>query len=566
MRAVLGVAEMQDFDSGLIARGVPGVVLMENAGRGAAHILGQKERPRTEGRARPTSVRGSCVRCADDRSLEGTDYLIVCGPGNNGGDGFVVARHLFGRGAHVRVLAVREASSLQGDARAAAESWLAVGGTVEAASPQTIRDFSGAVIVDALLGIGVRGPVDESLADLIVAMNEHPASVVALDVPSGFDADRGAVQEGPRGFVAVRAEQTITFGFIKRGLLTTFGHEYSGRITLANIGVPAHLPGDRPPAAYLTEEKDLSAWLSPRPMTLHKWQAGEVLIIGGSPGMVGAAHLSARAALRAGAGLAVIQTCAEGGRALEQEVLEVMTRPYDPSQVGHLDLGKARAVVLGPGLGRGPQAEEISRLAHRALADDPRRLVVDADGLRLSVGRLHKLRLLRESGVPLILTPHSGEAAALLDTTAARVESDRFGAAQTLADRSQAVVVLKGSRTIIAAPDRPPLVNALGSPCMATAGSGDVLAGILGALLAERPASEVLSVQATQELAALAVGLHGLAGEDFEREFGDSGCLASDLADRIPLVRRRLLGLPDAPPISEPPSSQRRETSAAAEE
>lgn len=562
MRAVLGVAEMQAFDSGLIARGVPGIVLMENAGRGAAHILGQKERPRTEGRARPTSVRGSCVRCADGRSLEGTEYLILCGPGNNGGDGFVVARHLVGRGAKVRVLAVREVSSLQGDARIAAEAWLAVGGTLEPASSQAISEFTGSVIVDALLGTGVRGPVDESLADLIEAINAHPASVVALDVPSGFDADRGCVHEGPRGFVAVRAEQTITFGFIKRGLLTTFGHEYSGRITLANLGVPALPPEDRPPVAYLIEEKDLRAWLSPRPVTLHKWQAGEVLIIGGSPGMVGAAHLCARAALRSGAGLAVIHTCAEGARALEQEVLEVMTRPYDPSQVGHLDLGKARAVVFGPGLGRGPQAEEISRLAHRALADDPRRVVVDADGLRLSVGRLHKLRLLRESGVPLILTPHSGEAAALLDTTAAKVEADRFGAAQTLADRSHAVVVLKGSRTIIAAPDRPPLVNALGSPCMATAGSGDVLAGILGALLAERPAGEVLSVQATQELAALGVGLHGLAGEMFEQELSDSGCLASDLADRIPLVRRRLLGLPEAAQISEPPPSEERGTAA----
>lgn len=164
--------------------------------------------------------------------------------------------------------------------------------------------------------------------------------------------------------------------------------------------------------------------------------------------------------------------------------------------------------------------------------------------------------------MPLILTPHSGEAAALLDTTAAKVEADRFGAAQTLADRSQAVVVLKGSRTIIAAPDRPPLVNALGSPCMATAGSGDVLAGILGALLAERPAGEVLSVQATQELAALGVGLHGLAGEMFEQELSDSGCLASDLADRIPLVRRRLLGLPEAAQISEPPPSEERGTAA----
>lgn len=543
MRAVLGVAEMRAFEAGLIARGIPGILLMENAGRGAAHILGQKERPRTEAPVRRTSVRGSCVRCANDRSLEGATFLIVCGPGNNGGDGFVVGRHLLGRGAEVQLLATREIASLHGDARLAAEAFIAVGGRLEPATVAAIKEFSGGVIVDALLGTGVAGPVDRDLSELILAMNDHEAPIVALDVPSGFDADRGAVHEGSMGFVAVRAEQTITFGFIKRGLLTTFGHEYGGRITLANIGVPPQLVDGQVPAAFLIEESDLRASLSPRSPTIYKGQAGEVLIVGGSPGMVGAAHLCARAALRTGAGMAVIHTSAEGARALEREVLEVMTRPYDESHLGPLELGRARAVVFGPGLGRGPQAEEISRRAHRALQNDPRRLVVDADGLRLSVGRLHKLRLLRESGVALVLTPHAGEAASLLDTTANAVEADRFAAAQALVDRSQAIVVLKGSRTIIAAPDRPPLVSALGSPCMATAGSGDVLAGIIAALLAERPAEERLTVPETQELAALAVGLHGLAGEEFEAEQGDAGALASDFADKIPGVRRRLLGL-----------------------
>lgn len=542
MRSVLGVAEMRAFEAGLMARGIPGIVLMENAGRGAAHILGQRERPRSGPPAPRTSVRGSCVRCADDRSLAGASFLIVCGPGNNGGDGFVVGRHLLGRAAGVRLLSTREIAGLHGDARLAAESFVAVGGKMEPATVAAIESFEGAVIVDALLGTGVSGPVDRDLSTLILAMNQHAASIVALDVPSGFDADRGAVHEGSSGHVAVRAEQTITFGFIKRGLLTTFGHEYGGRITLANIGVPARLVEGQVPAALLLEEEDLRAWVAPRSPTLHKGQAGEVLIIGGSPGMVGAAHLCARAALRAGAGLAVIHTSADGARALEREVLEVMTRPYDESHIGPLEFGKARAVVFGPGLGRGPQAEEISRRAHRALQNDPRRLVVDADGLRLSVGRLHKLRLLRESGVALILTPHAGEAAALLDTTANAVEADRFAAAQALADRSQAIVVLKGSRTLIAAPELPTIVSALGSPCMATAGSGDVLAGIIAALLAEKAEGESLNLRATQELAALAVGLHGLAGEEFEGEQGDAGCLASDLADKIPSVRKRLLG------------------------
>jgi ADP-dependent NAD(P)H-hydrate dehydratase / NAD(P)H-hydrate epimerase len=545
MRPLLSVAEMREWEARLIAAGVPGIVLMENAGRGAAHLIGLQDRPRHEApRSLPTSLQGSCVRCADEKSLAGVEYLIVCGGGNNGGDGYVVGRHLLGRGASVRVLVTKPTSALSGDARIAARAFEAVGGQPEAASSAEIANFSGGILVDALLGTGLRGPVEGELVELILAMNESPAKTVALDVPSGLDVDLGRVHEGPKGRVAVRAAHTVTFGHLKRGLLTTVGHELAGRITLANIGVPSDLGAIFPPAAWLLEEQDIGAALVPRPPTAHKGRAGEVAILGGSPGMMGAVHLSARAALRAGAGLVTLHAERSVAEALDREVLEVMTRGYESLHGGAFAVqpGRAGAIVLGPGLGRSDAALQLYQGALHAAQEGRLPLVIDADGLRLSLGRLPALRTLAESGVPLVLTPHPGEAAHLLECSVAEIEGDRFGAAARLAHKSGAIVVLKGSRTIIAAPDAPPWVSAFGSAALATAGSGDVLAGILGSLIAQDAAAAPDSEPDYAAIVCAAVGLHGLAGELFEAENGNAGGLASDWVELLPRVRARLLG------------------------
>jgi len=534
---------MREWEAQLIRAGVPGIVLMENAGRGAAHILGLKDKPRHEAERAVSGVQGSCIRCADERSLAGVEYLIVCGSGNNGGDGFVVARHLMARGARVRVQATKPTSALRGDAQLAARAFEAVGGQAALASAAEISQFSG-TLVDALLGTGLSGAVEGELAELILAMNESPARKIALDAPSGLDVDLGIVHEGAHGRVAVRAAHTVTFGHLKRGLLTTVGHECSGRITLAHLGVPSELGPISPPAAFLLEAEDVAANLLPRSVTAHKTQLGEVAILGGSPGMMGAVHLAARAALRAGAGLVTLHAERSLALALDREVLEVMTRGYESSHGGAFPVkpGRAGALVLGPGLGRSEEAVQLYQGALHAAQEGRLPLVIDADGLRLSLGRLAALRTLAESGVPLILTPHPGEAAHLLECSIAEVEGDRFGSAARLAHKCGAIVVLKGSRTIIAAPDQPPWVSAFGSAALATAGSGDVLAGILGSLLAQDAAGGRTGEPNYGAIVCAAVGLHGLAGERFEAENGNAGGLASDWIELLPRVRTRLLG------------------------
>jgi ADP-dependent NAD(P)H-hydrate dehydratase / NAD(P)H-hydrate epimerase len=515
---------------------------MENAGRGAAHIIGLAQRPRAEATRPASPTAGTCVRCADEASLRGVGYLIVCGPGNNGGDGFVVARHLYARGAEVTVLGTRRADELTGDASVAARALLAVGVPILPATPESIADFRGSAVIDALLGTGIRGAVANEVALLIEAINASASPKFALDVPSGLDAHWGAVHEGPRGRVAVRASHTITFGHLKRGLLTTAGADYSGRITLAHQGVPSELGSVAPPSAWLLEVADVADALMARSAIAHKGSAGEVAIVGGAPGMVGAAHLAARSALRAGAGVATIHTERETARELDREVLEVMTRAYELSRGGtiRVELGRAHGVVVGPGLGRSDAAGDLYHAALLAAQEGRLPVVLDADGLRLSLGRLPMLRTLSESGVPLVMTPHPGEAAHLLEVTVSEVEGDRFGAATRLAQRSSAIVVLKGPRTIIAAPGEPARVSPFGSAALATAGSGDVLSGIIGALLVQARAAHATERPNYLALVCAAVGLHGMAGELFDAERGNAGCLASDIIELLPRVRAQL--------------------------
>jgi ADP-dependent NAD(P)H-hydrate dehydratase / NAD(P)H-hydrate epimerase len=542
MRPLLSVDEMKEWETRLIEAGVPSLILMENAGRGAAHILGLRDRPRGDSPRMATSTHGSCVRCADESSLKEVRYLIVCGPGKNGGDGFAVARHLLSRGAQVTVLATKAIDELSGDAASMAQALVALGVKIGLARAEAVHEFRGSAIVDALLGTGVKGAVSSEMALVIEAMNASPIVKVALDVPSGLDADFGAIHDGPRGRVAVRASHTITFGHLKRGLLTTLGADYAGRITLAHIGVPANLGPIAPPSAWLLETSDIARALVPRSLVAHKSIVGEVAIVGGAPGMVGAAHLAARAALRAGAGIATIHSERASARELDGEVLEVMTRAYDRTHGGpiRLEFGRARALVLGPGLGRSEVAGDLYHGTLLAAQEQELPVVIDADGLRLSLGRLSMLRTLAESGVALVMTPHAGEAAHLLEVTSAEVEADRFGAAGRLAQRTGAVVVLKGPRTIVAAPRESPRVSPFGSVALATAGSGDVLSGIVGSLIAQARASGSTRGVDDFDLVSAAVALHGMAGELFEHEQGSAGCLASDLIGLLPRVRAEL--------------------------
>jgi NAD(P)H-hydrate epimerase len=481
---------------------VPSLVLMENAGRGAADVI--------ERGLGKTSAR----------------VLVVAGPGNNGGDGFVVARRLLLRGHRVKVLLAGARDRLKGDALANHDAWVGVGGSVGCIDEQKlamVREEVAAsdVVVDALFGTGLDREVKGFLASLIAVMDTAHERVVALDIPSGMDANTGQAHGA-----VLRARETVTFAFSKLGLETSLGAERAGRVTVADIGVPDSLLAAVGASARLLEAADVASWLAPRALATHKGAAGRVVCVAGSAGKTGAALLVARGALRSGAGLVTIATFPEAAASLDQRVLEEMTARIDPDRVEEsLDslLDGVAAVVIGPGLGHGAQARRA--VDHVALKFDGR-VVVDADGLTHLAGRLAELCGAKGR---LVLTPHPGEMARLLGISTGEVEADRFGAVARAVDESGATVLLKGARTLIGTPGGLTVVNPTGTPAMATAGSGDVLSGVLGAHFAalEEPA----------HAAYVAAYLHGLSGELWVKAHGsDRGLIAHELADGIPLA------------------------------
>jgi len=504
---VLSRAQMRAFDTHAIETcKVPSLVLMENAGRGAADVI---ERETLGGRA------------------EGKRVVIVCGSGNNGGDGFVVGRHLLARGARVEAWLAGDTAKLTEDCRANHEAFSGLGGRVAIVKPQALDPLrvalAGAdVVVDALFGTGLDRPIGALFAGVVGFVNDARARKVALDVPSGMNADTGVIMG-----TAVRAELTITFAHLKLGHLTGQGASLSGAVRVVDIGVPASLRADH--AAGLTEARDVRALLLARPVDSHKYRAGHVAVLAGSRGKVGAALLAAHGALRGGAGAATIMTWADAASAIQARVVEVMTAQLedDAPLADQLDtlLDHKRAVVIGPGFGTGERAREA--VTH-VLATYKGPIVADADALSMHAGALEDFA--KASG-HIILTPHAGELAKLLGTTAEEVDNDRFTAARTAAAKARAVVVLKGPYSVIAAPDGRVVVNPTGNPALATAGSGDVLAGLTGALACSLPPFEA---------AWCAAYLHGAAGDAWKARNGDRGLLASAIADEVPPVLRDL--------------------------
>ncbi len=491
MIALLNRAESRVVDAHAIERGVPGVVLMENAGRGAADVVSSRMRERGAARV-----------------------LVVCGVGNNGGDGFVVARHLRIAGFDVRAWLAGDRARVSSDARLALDMWVGIGGVVEAGEAPALADAleSVEVAVDALFGTGLDRPIAGEFAEAVACFHGLSEStlVISLDLPSGVDADTGAALGH-----TVRAHHTITFGAHKRGLLTPHGSRHAGSVTLVHIGVPMPKVLE---SAQLLEPSDLSRWLHPRASDVHKTQVGHVGVIAGRSGTTGAALLSARGAMRAGAGLATILSFPETIGALQGHIIEMMTRtvvtPITSSDVRE-HLRGFKSIVLGPGLGLDASAAQLIDVACDE-SDVP--LVLDADALT----RFAVTRSIRDPE-RVVLTPHPGEAARLLGITAAEVEQDRFAAASALVERTACTVVLKGAHTLVAAPGRPIVASPYAASVLATAGSGDVLAGIIAALALELPVFDA---------ACAGVLLHARAGIRWVR---DRGVLAHEIADAASL-------------------------------
>jgi ADP-dependent NAD(P)H-hydrate dehydratase / NAD(P)H-hydrate epimerase len=485
--AVYSVADIREIERRAIEeRGVAGYELMKRAGAAAAAWL----------RTRWPATRR---------------VVVVCGLGNNAGDGFVVARLARSAGFDVRVLLVATPDRLKGDAARAAADYQAAGGAFESFDSDALADAD--VIVDALLGTGLDRLVTGEFLAAIEAMNSAGVPILSLDVPSGLDADCG----WPRGD-AVRATATMTFIGLKQGLYLGGGVDFTGALVCAGLDLPADVFAGLPARLTRLGASDLERALPPRPRSAHKGLNGRLLLVGGGPGMAGAIRLAAEAALRVGAGLVYVATTPDNVGVVLAGRPEIIARGV--TTVAELDalVALADAAVLGPGLGQTAWA----RTLWRRTLETSLPLVVDADALNLLAAEPSQ----RSNWV---LTPHPGEAARLLGLAGpALVQQDRLQATRDLARRYGAVAVLKGAHTLIATPadDEAVYVCDRGNPGMATAGMGDVLAGVLGSLLVQTRAL-VGSVRA-------GVLLHALAGDSAATP-GERGTLAADL---LPELRR----------------------------
>lgn len=398
----------------------------------------------------------------------GKSVLICAGPGNNGGDAFVVARHLKEWWFNVQVVFSGDEGRLSDDARQALHAWRAAGGATRADLPGA-SDWG--LVVDGLFGIGLERDVSGRYADWIAAINRMAAPVLALDTPSGLHSDSGRIMGS-----AVRADHTVTFIALKPGLLTLDGPDHCGQLHLATLELDSQ--ATQPARGFLIGEAVLKTVLAPRRRNTHKGDYGSVGVIGGDYGMVGAAFLAARAALKLGAGRVYLGLIARDTSGIDPEQLELMVRSADEL----LKLGHLNCLAVGPGLGQAPDAAFYLGIALETSLP----LVLDADALNLIGADPALANQARSRSAATILTPHPAEAARLLGVTTREVQRDRVGTALTLAASLNSLVVLKGNGSICAAPDGLWHVNTSGNPGMASAGMGDVLTGIIASLLAQR--------------------------------------------------------------------------------
>ncbi|MDY7094493.1 MAG: NAD(P)H-hydrate dehydratase [Acidobacteriota bacterium] len=512
MMRVLTAEEMREADRVAIEEiGVPGLVLMENAALGVVEVIGE-------------------------RFPEATSVAVFYGPGNNGGDGLAVARHLVVRGYGVSLFAL--GGELSGDAGVQETICRRLGLSAETVAseddvPAAVAEAAGCdLILDALFGTGLSRPLKGRFARLVEELNRLAVPRLAVDLPSGLYGGEAGIP-GPH----LEAGITVTFAAPKVAQVLEPAASAVGELVVTDLGVPGWLtqPQDGP-GLYLLLEEDLAAYLQPRAKASHKGSYGHLLLVAGGPGKAGAAILAARSAVRAGAGLVTAavpcgQLAVVDGGSLESMTLacaETEDGQLAPAAVDELlaVLRDRDALALGPGLGVGEETEAaIRRLVLEATVP----LVLDADGLNAFAG--HAAALARRSA-PTVLTPHPGELGRLLQCSAAEVQEDRPAAARRAAELTGAVVLLKGHRTLVATPDGELYINTTGNPGMATGGTGDVLTGLVGGLLA----------QGMEALAAAQLGAfcHGLAGDLASEELGERGLAAGDLLDRLPKVLQRL--------------------------
>ncbi len=504
--------EMREIDRATTERfGVPSLTLMENAGSAVAQFI-------------------------LDQYRHANRIAVICGRGNNGGDGFVVARKLHRAGRVVEVLLLAAASELHGDALAMFERlplrpiMLSDPQELQAESARSIANCD--LLVDALLGTGFRPPVKGFYADAIDAMNRSGKPVVAVDIPSGADSDSMSVQADEH---IARADAIVTFTAPRPAHV--FDNLTRGPIVIAPIGSPPEAIVSEL-ALQLTTPRDFAALLAPRPADSNKGMYGHVLIVGGSLGKSGAAAMAGMAALRAGAGLSTVATPLRALPSVAAFAAELMTEPLAATEGGGIAMAAIESgsfpkllapmtvVAIGPGIGGDP---ETVRFVHEAVRQTKVPMVIDADGLNAFAGHTEWLDG-RER--PLVLTPHPGEMSRLAGISIKAVQADRLNVARSFARDHHLVLVLKGNRTIIALPDGRAWVNPTGNPGMATGGTGDILTGMAAGVIGQMPHD-------ISRAAIAAVYLHGLAGDVAAETMGEHSLVATDLLGALPEAFRR---------------------------
>nr|WP_290443991.1 NAD(P)H-hydrate dehydratase [Halomonas sp. Ps84H-12] len=480
LRPLYKATQVRELDQRTIAGGIESFALMQRAASSAWHSF----------RSRWPQARS---------------VTVLCGGGNNGGDGHVLAALAMQSGLKVQRLSLKPRDALSGDVARAAELATAAGVGFEEWHPHTT--LAGEVIVDALLGTGLSGEVEGSIKQAIKAMNTASQPVLALDIPSGISADTGAMLG-----TAVEATCTVTFIGDKIGLHTGDAPAYTGDIDFRPLGVKAQAFFDIPPTAWRLDDALLGEAFTPRSRTSHKGSLGHVLVMGGAPGFGGAALLASQAAARLGAGKVTLATAHEHITASLVRCPEVMARAVRGGADAADLPASADVVVIGPGLGQESWGQAMLQSALKASSP----LVVDADALNLLASRWPDLR--RDNW---ILTPHPGEAARLLGCSVSDVQADRPEAARALQRARGGIVILKGAGSLIAGPSGL-VVCPYGNPGMASGGMGDILSGILGALVGQ--------FNSLEQSAWLGVMAHALAGDEAAKAAGERGLLASDLA------------------------------------
>ncbi len=514
MLPLVTASESRQLDQLAEQSGVPSIVLMENAALRLAEVVQQHFELDPPKR-----------------------IVVVCGKGNNGGDGLALARHLHNIGFAVQAFLLADPNELKGDAAVNFRAATHLGVPVQPLpSAEHLHHLveplrHADLVVDALLGTGIAGEVRGIYADAISLLNEHAPRILAVDVPSGINSDTGEVCG-----IAVRADATVTLGAIKLGLMLFPAADYVGDLFVGSLGIPETLFASLNIRRFVTTHELVAQALPPRHPNSHKGNYGRVLIVGGALGMTGAALLAGKAALRSGAGLVQVALPKSLNLAAEAAALEVMSFPLPETDAGTIApealsaltprLDWADVIAVGCGISRHERTQTFVR---QLVAQVDKPTVIDADGLMALVGHTD---LLRKRQALTVLTPHPGEMAALLKTTTEAVQRDRVGIALHAAETFHAIVVLKGARTIVAAPDGALFVNLTGNAGMATGGTGDVLTGMVASLLAQTLCRS-LAVTPTEAVAA-AVFLHGLAGDIASWEKGETALVAGDLLEHLP--------------------------------